>query len=158
MPSLLGTTGSASADEGLRRCLRQALQLDPARRPTIAQLRAAVLGRAPTPAPPTAIPTQAGQLRLKSATGGERPFNISCELGRSILQMIDRDASWLPGKVARLDRTIDGSWSISPMHGAVRLELDGAGAIAGPTPIRSGTRITLSSASGQRLVLEATIR
>ena len=72
--------------------------------------------------------------------------------------MIDRDASWLPSKVARLDRTIDGSWCISPLHGAVRLELDGAGAITGPTPIHSGTRITLSSATGQRLVLEATIR
>ena len=158
MPSLLGTTGSASADENLRRCLRQALQLDPARRPLISELREAVMGKAPTPAPPPAPPAHAGQLCLKSATGGERPFNISCELGRSILQMIDRDASWLPGKVARLDRTIDGSWCISPVHGAVRLELDGAGAIAGPTPIRSGTRITLSSASGQRLVLEATIR
>ena len=91
-PILRGSLGNPEKDGHLKRVLQECLSLDYAKRPSIAKLREAVLGRgAVVEPPPPRVTLQPPRRALRVACGGGKPleFNISTGFDHMLARGLD---------------------------------------------------------------------
>lgn len=144
MPTLLGTLSNPTVDLDLRKALQAALSARAGDRPSIEELRLALLGRPKPPVFPPVAPSRHATLTLVGSAGGERSFNITTRFGRQLGRLLSDAGSILAEDQFILKRTTADQWQIEASVGphARPVLLNGA-LIAGPCALKSGDRISV---------------
>ena len=162
-PILRGTLGDPRKDDHLKKILRDCLALDPKKRPTVSELREAVLGRAKSApiGPPTASPTEppvtvvspakTKTLRVVGPTGLSLEFNINTDFDHSLAKILSPHSARPRGRYFSLARK-DGRWWIKPANatGKCVVSVNGAPVAIG-TEVLAGATIQLSWPSEDRV-------
>jgi serine/threonine protein kinase len=183
-PKLAGVPKPPSSTAGVEDALYRCLHPDPARRPTAAELHAALTG-APrplaepppvvrgkereggviippdeSPRPPAAKPGAAGiRLVLVSPEGVELPVGARVVFGRIVLARFGEGAKYAAHEQFVLDR-VGHEWFVEASHGTpndtmLNDDLLPGGARARLSP---GDRIAVGRAASKKTVLELTVR
>jgi len=161
-PILRGTLGDPRRDDHLKKTLRDCLALDPKKRPTVSELREAVLGSArsgptvpPTSPPPggTATPVPSAKpktLRVAGPTGSSLEFNINTDFDHSLAKILSPHPARPRGRYFSFTRR-DGSWWIAPTiaSGMCVVSVNGAPVAVG-TELLAGSTIQLAWPSEDR--------
>ncbi|MFO0963734.1 MAG: protein kinase [Phycisphaerales bacterium] len=157
MPVLRGSLGGPAMDLHFRQVLRACLAPDPANRPTVKELRRALLGVSPPPPPPPP-PTEGGAgartLRLKTV-GGARAleFNIRTTFDHTLAKQLSPVLNAPTGEFFRVRRA-DGRWIIEPLaRGGCAVACDGR-PLTGSQELKSGGRIRLTWGVRGEIALE----
>jgi serine/threonine protein kinase len=160
-PILRGTLGDPHKDDHLKKTLQDCLALDPKKRPTVSELREAVLGGAksgPTrgrlvPNPPPVAPAKPKTLRVVGPTGLSLEFNINTDFDHSLAKILSPHPARPRGRYFSLTRK-DGIWLIAPASGTGKcvVRVNGA-AVAVGTEVLAGATIQLTWPSEDRAAL-----
>lgn len=160
-PILRGTLGDPHKDDHLKKTLRDCLALDPKKRPSVSELREAVLGGAksgPTrgplePKPQPVAPAKPKTLRVVGPTGSSLEFNINTDFDHSLAKILSPHPARPRGRYFSLSRK-DGSWWIAPASGTGKcvVRVNGA-AVAVGTEVLAGATIQLTWPSQDRAAL-----
>jgi serine/threonine protein kinase len=140
LPALRGDLGSPTADRNLRETLQACLHLKAECRPTLADLRAAVMGKVPSrPAPPLT-----GTLCLRHSSGAERKFRIRTEFGRALARLLHSSGAGLREVHFVVQPDEGGAWKLDPVAdaAAARIRVNGE-PISAPRVLRHGDRIAV---------------
>lgn len=160
-PLLLGPLPPPADNRRLAAELHRALSPEAAKRPTIAELRAALAGReagaaaragsAPgTVAPPerakAAAPAAAARgtallsdrLRLVGANGHRLEVGVRTELGKHLAAQFGPDAAVWDARQVVLERAGDGRWLAVPVAGSVNETLLNGEVLTEPRPLSEG--------------------
>jgi serine/threonine protein kinase len=156
VPSLLSSLGSPMADHVARDALRAALSPRPSERPSIRELRAAILARnsvsesRPTSTPPAAAGRRA--LVLRGPSGSQLRFNIGAAVGRRVVQRLTSLAGQLPERLFELRVAADDRWLLAaPDRPDACVELNGR-LVRGVVPLMRGDTLTVRPSPGSPIV------
>jgi len=124
-PELLRSIGSPSADAALRKALRAALSKKPGDRPTVGELRSALMGHTATPIiPPSPLP-RICSLILLAKDGRSRKCNISTDFGKQLARTVSDHYSHIDQFQFRLVRTAPNAWCIQQVSKIVQTLVNG---------------------------------
>ena len=117
-PVLLGTLGEPRKDEHLKKTLRDCLALDPDKRPSVSELRKAVLGggtSSPAPVPPTSSGDSLLRktLRVLGPSGEALDYNITTDFDHRLAKRLALNPAPARGPYFSFVRK-EGSWWIDP--------------------------------------------
>lgn len=125
IPELLRSIGSPSADTALRKALQAALSKKPEDRPTVSELRSALMGHTAAPiTPPTPLPKTCS-LILIAKDGRSRKCNISTDFGKQLARMVSDHYSHIDQLQFRLVRTAPNAWCIQQVSKIVQTLVNG---------------------------------
>jgi serine/threonine protein kinase len=141
-PILRGSLGDHRKDEQLKSVLKGCLSLDPKHRPSVSQLREAVLGKAASSPPSDTLPTLPPPnktLRVRGPSGASLDFNITTEFDHSLARHLSRDPSCPRGRYFTFAKRADGWW-VEPAKAGNKCCV-----IVNGTPIAGGLAIAVGS-------------
>ncbi|MGZ8412117.1 MAG: protein kinase domain-containing protein [Gemmatirosa sp.] len=184
-PALAGIMPEPATNAEVSAMLHRCLAPDPAARPTIAELRAALSGRsakreappapaataapvkaapakpvateAPAPAPARA-PITSERVQLVGEGGRALQLGVRTEIGKHLARQFGSDAEFWDARQCVLERLPDGRWQLAPLAGAVNETLLNGEALAGPRPLRDGDVIAVGRQAKGVVKLPLTVR
>jgi serine/threonine protein kinase len=153
-PTLAGTMPGPATNDEVSAALHRAISPDPAARPTAAELRSALSGRAarrdapaPAGAPATraAPPARAGagapltgaRVQLVAGDGRALQVGVRTEVGKHIVRQFGPDAEFWDARQVVLERGAAG-WQATPVAGTPNETLLNGDVLAAPQLLREG--------------------
>jgi serine/threonine protein kinase len=166
-PVLAGVMPAPASNEAVSVALHRCLSPDPAARPTAAELRAALSGRAPRSAsastiaaasapPATRAKAAAGPAAASGATlitserikllapgGRSMHIGIRTEIGKHLASQFGSDGEYFDARQFVLERGTDRGWRVLPVPGTPNETLVNGEAVTAPRPLREGDVIAV---------------
>ena len=153
----------------LEALLNRALNPDPAKRPTAAELRDALLGRgkageispslspkpAPSPAPKPKRPSPETESSSNNSDAVQLMFDgrtvltmrIDTIVGRELLKPISPDAKFASESQFRIHRSPSREWTVSPVSEAQNETIVDGARLSAAIPLRAGMRIAIGNSA-----------
>jgi eukaryotic-like serine/threonine-protein kinase len=165
-PALAGLMPSPASNAEVSSALHRCLSPDPAARPSAAELRTILSGRA-TPAAASAArpgktataavvpavrgpasasagqPIVANALELQEAGGRSLSIRVRTELTKSLMQQLGPDAEFWDAKQCVVERNADNQWVLSPLGETTNETLLNGKAVTKPVLLRQGDSIAV---------------
>ncbi|MEJ7810543.1 MAG: protein kinase [Gemmatimonadaceae bacterium] len=177
-PPTLGGTMTAPADNrAVSAALHRCLSPDAAKRPTAAELRAALSGRTPGARPAAAAgatPAATGasgaaaaggaagiasaRIRLAGGAGKTLDLGVRTELGKNLVAVFGDDSQFWDARQCVLERLASGAWQISPNVAAPNETLVNGDVLAAARPLRDGDVIAVGRKAKGIIKLPLTVR
>jgi serine/threonine protein kinase len=178
-PALLATMPAPASNAEVSAILHRCLAPDPARRPTAAELRAALSGRAaagtvaPAPAaaaaaPKAAVPAASARppgealvadgIELLGPDGRAIQVGVRTELGKALVRQFGPDAEYWDQRQCVLERGLGRQWVVLPLAGTTNETLVNGQAITGPRALRQGDLIGVGRALKGVVKMPLTVR
>ena len=167
-PALLGLMPSPAANAQVSAILHRCLSPQPSTRPTAAEIRSALSGRAAkaialpestgtatgTPARPTVAGTggtspdhsraaagaklTSSRIQLVTSAGQSLAVGIRTEIGKAALRRFGADAEFWDDKQCIVERRSDGQWIVTPAPGTVNETLLNGATLTTSRPLNDG--------------------
>jgi serine/threonine protein kinase len=182
-PALLGTMPAPAANAEVAAALHRALSPEPAARPTAAELRAVLSGRAPRAAPPPVdaaasgapAPARAPAAPPVAPAGGRAPLTservellggegrtlavgVRTEIGKYLARQFGSDAEFWDARQFVLERRADGRWQVAPLGATANETLLNGEVLAGPQPLSDGDVLAVGRKAKGIVKLPLTVR
>ncbi|MDF1501711.1 protein kinase [Roseisolibacter sp. H3M3-2] len=178
-PVLAGVMPSPADNAAVSAALHRCLSPDPAARPTAAELRAVLSGRAaagaavggPRVEPSTATPKESAprspqpgaplvsdRVQLVGAGGRALPIGVRTELGKHLARQFGDDAEFWDPRQMVLERLADGRWQVAPLPGTTNETLLNGEALAAPRALRDGDVLAVGRQAKGIAKLPLTVR
>ena len=167
-PLLAGVMPAPASNDAVSKALHRCLSPDAAARPTAAELRAALSGRAPRtsaagmtttaaprsgvaprPAPTAATVSSAGsalssdRIELIGASGRVLQIGVRTEMGKHLAQQFGSEAEFWDARQFVLERRPDRQWQLSPAAGTPNETLVNGEAVTAPRVLKEGDIIAV---------------
>ena len=155
-PGLAGTMPAPATNAEVSVALRRCLSPNAADRPTAAELRAVLSGRAPravvrgtAATSPTAKPAAARGApltsdRVRLASGGQAlQIGVRTAVGKRLARQFGSDAEFWDERQCVLERRPDQRWQVVPMPGTANETLLNGEILAAPQPLHEGDVIAV---------------
>jgi serine/threonine protein kinase len=169
-PTLKGQIPMAT-DTEVSSILHQCLSPDPARRPTAAQIRAVLSGRAP-PTISARDPTSAAsadplavaelirskQIELTGPEGRFLRIGVRTALGKSLISQFGPESEFWDQQQCILERGPGEQWSVSPVPGTTNETLVNGNLLTAAMPLRQGDTIAAGRAAKRIIKMPLTAR
>ena len=158
-PVLAGPMPSPATNAEVSAALHRSLSPDASRRPTAAELRAALSGRGAARAAPAATPgaaapaargtaaatpgagrgeLTAARIQLVAEGGQALQLGVRTELGKHVVRQLGAEAEFWDSPQCTLERQPDGRWRVTPAPGTANETLLNGEVLTGPQPLADG--------------------
>jgi len=158
-PVLAGPMPGPATNAEVSAALHRSLSPDAARRPTAAELRAALSGRGTARAAPGATPgaaapaargaaaatagagrgeLTAARIQLVAEEGQALQLGVRTELGKHVVRPLGAEAEFWDNPQCTLERLPDGRWSVTPAPGTTNETLLNGEVLTAPRPLADG--------------------
>ena len=158
-PALLGVMPPPANNAEVSAMLHRCLAPDPGQRPTAAEVRAALSGRAPrtataSVAPVSSRPAHAGtavaaakgignrlvsqRIALVASSGDSLQIGVRTQIGKALLRRFGADAEFWDDKQCTLERRADGQWIVTPSAGTINETLVNGAPLTGAFALSDG--------------------
>jgi hypothetical protein len=170
-PALLRAMPGPATNAEVSATLHRCLSPDPAARPTAAQLRAVLGGRAgtrpapvaapvakpkpgaPAPTPvraaahPASTPIDSDGLELVAPNGSSLQLRVRTELGKAVMRRFGPDGEFWDDRQCVLERGSGRHWVVSPIPGTINETLVNGEPLTSPRTLRQGDLIAVGRAA-----------
>jgi serine/threonine protein kinase len=179
-PALLGIMPAPATNAEVSAMLHRCLSPDPAARPTAAEVRAALSGRAPRaaaspatgakPAAPAPVkpaaatgtaakaPVTSNRLQLVGPGGETLEVGVRTEFGKYIARRFGGDAEYLDERQFVLERRADGRWQVTPSAATANETLLNGDVLAAAQPLSEGDVLVVGRKAKGVTKLPLTVR
>ncbi len=180
-PALLGQMPWPASNADVSAVLHRCLDPDPTKRPTATELRAVLIGRNRTPAPPPAAsapvskkpavapapaaataaarpPLASDTVELVAPGGGTLQVRIRTELGKMLVRRFGAEAEFWDDRQCVLERSAGGQWTVRPAGTTTNQTLVNGRALTGPLALRTGDQIAVGNEAKKIAKLPLTVR
>ena len=180
-PALLGVMPGPATNAEVSATLHRCLSPDPAKRPTAAEVRAALSGRAPrsatapaaaagarpaATAPGAKAATPAGaraplvaeRVQLVGDGGKALVLGVRTEIGKHLARQFGNDAEFLDARQFVLERRTDGRWQVSPAGPTANETLLNGEIVTAAQPLSNGDVIAVGRKAKGIAKLPLTVR
>jgi eukaryotic-like serine/threonine-protein kinase len=172
-PALVGLMPSPAENAEVSQALHRCLSPDAAARPTAAELRAVLSGRAkPATMPklsPKATPTAAARntpraplvakaLVLQAPDGKSLRLSVRTELGKALMRQFGPDAEFWDNRQCVIERAVDGRWTLVPTGPTTNETLVNGRALTRASILSPGDRIAVGREAKGVAKLPLTVR
>ncbi|HVF39946.1 MAG TPA: protein kinase [Gemmatimonadaceae bacterium] len=173
-PALAGVMPAPATNEEVSAALYRCLSPDPSKRPTAAELRAALSGRAPKGSAAEAARTSrvakassgakvsargstaaetgalvSDRIKLSSDDGKSMQIGVRTEIGKTLARQFGADGEFWDTPQCVLERGADRQWIVAPVAGTANETLLNGKPLSAPTRLRDGDAIAVGrSAKG----------
>lgn len=173
-PALLGELPAPALNAEVSAALHRCLSPEPSARPTAAELRELLSGRAARVAPadePAAVkravgagPRTSGQplitdgMALVAADGRALQIAVRTELGKALVRQLGPDSEFWDNRQCVVERQGGRQWVVSPLPGTTNETLINGQTLTGPRPLRDGDLIAVGRMAKGLIKLPLTAR
>jgi eukaryotic-like serine/threonine-protein kinase len=164
-PALLGTMPAPASNAQVSGALHRCLSPDPAGRPTAADLRAVLSGRASAPSPAVTAgaagerpPLVSDRIELLGPGGRTLQIGVRTELGKALVRQFGPDGEFWDATQCVLERNARRQWVVSPVAGTANETLLNGKALTAPSVLRQGDLIAVGREAKGVIKLPLTAR
>lgn len=173
-PALLGQLPAPALNAEVSAALHRCLSPEPAGRPTAAELRELLSGRAARTPPPTDLtpakrsagaatrtpgqPLISDGIALVAADGQALQIGVRTELGKALVRPLGPEGEFWDNRQCVVERQGGRQWVVSPLPGTTNETLVNGQTLTGPRPLRDGDLIAVGRMAKGLIKLPLTAR
>lgn len=173
-PALLGALPAPALNAEVSAALHRCLSPEPAVRPSAAELRELLSGRAARIAPASALaagkasvatrphpigpPLVAERMMLVAADGKALQIAVRTELGKALVRRLGPDGEFWDDQQCVVERQRGRQWFVSPLPGTANETLINGQTLTGPRPLHDGDLIAVGRMAKGLVKLPLTAR